>query len=137
MQRLGKLLRCSVVKTTNFSHHTVTGGVVSGRSTVTDSLSTNPYSSFAKLSKPEGAETDLNLNNEQECSIKGYIVFDVSKDTDKNFTSSISTFYKQNDRTFKAKASSDALETSNQAASKSKELTFPTCTIVNQIKWTN
>lgn len=90
MQRMSQTsAKRQTERTIHFSQHRVTVGRVSGRPTVTDGPSRKPYQSFAKLPQSEGAETRVNLSNEDWCGIDRHNINAVPKKFDTNSTFSI------------------------------------------------
>lgn len=83
MQRIERII--------NISQHEATVGGVHSTSTMTDGPSSKPHQSFAQLPLTAGAQTRVNLPNDQECGIERYNINSVPKNVDKNFTYNITT----------------------------------------------
>lgn len=109
----------------DFSKAGVPVGGLSGKPIVTDDHSTKLHQSLDLLQQSKGAETEVDLSNEKECSIEGYNIIDVRKNVYMNSISSITIPSRQKNGKFEVTWSSDAVEISNQPYSQCEEKNFP------------
>lgn len=74
----------------------------------------------------------MNLSSDEKCGIEAYNINAGAKNVDKNCTSNLASSTKENDETFKAELSSNAVKPFNQTAYKCNELAFPTSSLANK-----
>lgn len=106
-----------IERSTYSSQHRGTVRGVSGRSAVTDGPYAKLHQSFAQWPQSEEAGTDVSLRKNEKGGIAGCDINDMARNVDMNSTSNINTLTKQEDQTSKATLTSEAVKSSNQAAS--------------------
>lgn len=113
-----------IERTINFSHYRVTVESVSGRFTGTDGPLRKPHQSFAQLLQPEGAYTEVNWRNDEECGIEGYNINAAPQKVHTNSTSYLTTTTEQKDGIFKGTLSSYAVVLQTRLPPNAKQNVF-------------